>query len=76
MRGFRDPECMQIFLSSVGPIRQHCALKRHPLRASLYRKQLAVRFIGWHRFTEATYVPSVFWSNVRPLRYCISNNLT
>lgn len=26
------------------PIRQHFALKRHPLRASLYRKHLAERF--------------------------------
>ena len=29
MRGFRDPERMQVFLSSFGPIRQHSALKRH-----------------------------------------------
>jgi putative transposase len=27
-----------------GVIRQHFALKRHVLRASLYRKQLAARF--------------------------------
>ena len=60
MRGFRDPERTQAFLSSFGPIRQHFALKRHLLRASLYRKQLAVRFDVWHRFTELTQNPSAF----------------
>jgi putative transposase len=60
MRGFRDPERTQAFLSRFGPICQHFALKRHLLRASLYRKQLAARFTAWHRFTEATQVPSVF----------------
>ncbi|WP_310134755.1 DDE-type integrase/transposase/recombinase [Paraburkholderia terricola] len=60
IRGFRDPERTQAFLSNFGPIRQHFALKRHLLRASLYRKQLAARFAAWHRFTEATQVPSVF----------------
>jgi putative transposase len=35
MRGFRDPKRTQAFLSSFGPIRQHFALKRHLLRASL-----------------------------------------
>jgi len=44
MRGFRQPERAQASLSSFGPIRQHFALKRHLLRASLYRKQLAARF--------------------------------
>jgi putative transposase len=60
MRGFRDPERTQAFLSRFGPIRQHFALKRHLLRASLYRKQLAVRFDAWHRFTELTQNPSAF----------------
>jgi hypothetical protein len=60
MRGFRDLERTQAFLSSFGPIRQHFALKRHLLRASPYRKQLAARFAAWHRFTEATQDPSVF----------------
>ena len=60
MRGFRDPERTQAFLSSFGPIRQHFALKRHLIRASLYRKQLATRFAAWHRFTDATKDPSVF----------------
>ncbi|MGF6935574.1 hypothetical protein OKW41_004736 [Paraburkholderia sp. UCT70] len=41
MRGFRLPERTQSFLSCFGPIRQHFALKRHLLSASLYRKQLA-----------------------------------
>ncbi|KLU25721.1 transposase [Caballeronia mineralivorans PML1(12)] len=56
MRGFRDANRTQAFLSSFGPIRQHLALKRHLLRAPLYRKQLA----AWHRFTEFTQNPSVF----------------
>ncbi|VTU45822.1 Integrase core domain protein (plasmid) [Variovorax sp. SRS16] len=51
MRGFRWPERTQTFLSSFGPIRQHFALKRHLLRASIYRKQLAARFESWRLFT-------------------------
>ena len=39
MRGFRDPERTQAFLSSFGPIRQHFPLKRHLMRAALHRKQ-------------------------------------
>ncbi|MGB8416939.1 IS6 family transposase [Paraburkholderia sp.] len=58
LRGFRAPKRIQVFLSSFGPIRQHFALKRHLLRASLYRKQLAQRFDAWHRFTELTQNPS------------------
>jgi putative transposase len=60
LRGFRDPKRTQTFLSSFGPIRQHFALKRHLLRASLYRKQLAQRFDAWCRFTELTQNPSSF----------------
>ncbi|WP_323123696.1 IS6 family transposase [Burkholderia alba] len=58
MRGFRDPKRTQAFLSSFGPIRQHFALKRHLLRASLYRKQLATRFETWRLFTGMTQNPS------------------
>ena len=58
MRGFRDPKCTQPFLSSVGPIRQHFAVKRHLLRASLYRKHLAARFVAWREFTNVTQNPS------------------
>jgi hypothetical protein len=47
VRGFRDPKRTQNSLSCFGPIRQHFALKRHLLRASLYRKQLAARFVAW-----------------------------
>jgi putative transposase len=43
---FRDPKRTQAFLSSFAPIRQHFALKRHLLRASLYRKHLAARFVA------------------------------
>jgi putative transposase len=58
MRGFRDPKRTQDFLSSFGPIRQHFALKRHLLRASLYRKHLAARFAAWCEFTNVTQTPS------------------
>ena len=58
MRGFRTPERTQAFLSSFGPIRQHFAIKQHLLQASLYRKQLAMRFATWHRFTGLAHDPS------------------
>jgi putative transposase len=60
MRGFRDPDRTQAFLSRFGPIRQHFALKRHLLRASLRRKQLAARFAAWRRITGLTHDPSDF----------------
>jgi putative transposase len=52
MRGFCDPKRTQEFLSCFGPIRQHFAPKRHLLRALLYRKQLAARFVAWREFAE------------------------
>ncbi|MGF6836934.1 putative transposase [Paraburkholderia youngii] len=58
MRGFRDPKRTQAFLSSFGLIRQHFALKRHLLRASRYRKQLASRFAAWREFTGIAQNPS------------------
>ncbi|VWD65295.1 IS element transposase [Burkholderia lata] len=58
MRGFRLPERTPAFLSCFGPIRQHFALKRHLLRASLYRTQLAARFEVWRLFTGLTQTPS------------------
>ncbi|MGF6471534.1 hypothetical protein QFZ89_006784 [Paraburkholderia youngii] len=58
MRGFRDPKRTQKFLSCFGPIRQHLALKRHLLRASLFRKQLAARFVAWSELTKVTQIPS------------------
>jgi putative transposase len=60
MRGFRDPKRTQRSLSCFGLIRQHFALKRHLLRASLYRKQLAARFVAWCEFAEACLNPSFF----------------
>ncbi|MGF6962536.1 hypothetical protein QFZ97_008492 [Paraburkholderia youngii] len=67
MRGFRDRDRTQAFLASFGPIRQHFALKRHLLRASLYGKHLAARFTTWHEFTEVTQNPfAVFWLVVPP----------
>jgi putative transposase len=58
IRGFRAPKRTQKFLSCFGPIRQHFALKRHLLRASLFRKQLAARFVAWREITEVTRNPS------------------
>ncbi|MCP3713235.1 IS6 family transposase [Paraburkholderia sp. CNPSo 3274] len=58
MRGFRDSKRAQKFLSCFGTIRQHFALKRHLLRASLYRKQLAVQFVAWREFTGLAQNPS------------------
>jgi hypothetical protein len=43
VRGFREPKRTQRFLTSFGPIRQHFAIKRHLLRASLYREPLLSR---------------------------------
>ncbi|MFM0389121.1 IS6 family transposase, partial [Paraburkholderia dipogonis] len=42
------------------PIRQHFALKRHLLRASLYRRQLAARFVAWREFTQLAQNPTGF----------------
>jgi putative transposase len=50
--GFRDPKRTRKFLSCSGPFRQYFALKRRLLRASLYRKQLAARFIAWRESTQ------------------------
>ena len=58
MRGFHDARRRQEFLSCFGPIRQHFALKRHLLRASLYRKQLAARFVARREFAELAQSPS------------------
>jgi putative transposase len=58
MPGFRDPKRTQKFLSWFGPIRQHFALKRHLLRTSLYRKQLAAQFVAWHKLTKLAQNPS------------------
>jgi putative transposase len=58
MHGFRDRKRTQQFLSCFGPIRRHFALKRHLLSASLYRKQLAARFVAWREFTELAQDPS------------------
>ncbi|PRY04392.1 DDE superfamily endonuclease [Paraburkholderia sp. BL25I1N1] len=58
MRGFRDSKRTQAFLSGFGLIRQHFAIKRHLLRASFYRKQLAARFVAWREFTDLAQDPS------------------
>jgi putative transposase len=58
MRSFRDPKRTQTFLSCCGPIRQHFATKRHGICASLYRKQLAARFVAWREFAELARNPS------------------
>ncbi|MGF6782014.1 hypothetical protein P3T21_007254 [Paraburkholderia sp. GAS334] len=41
-----------MFLSSLCAILEHFSLKRHLSRASLYRKELAARFVVRQRFTE------------------------
>ncbi|CAB3774769.1 hypothetical protein LMG29542_08151 [Paraburkholderia humisilvae] len=58
MHGFRDPGRTQAFLLTFCPIRQHFALKRRLLRASLYCKQLAARFVAWHEFAGLAQNPS------------------
>lgn len=58
MPGFRDPKRTQAFLSSFGLIQQYFALKRHLLRALLYRKQLAARFVAWRELTDLAQDPS------------------
>jgi putative transposase len=60
MHGFRAAERTQTFLASIGPIGQHFALKRHLLRASLYRKHLGEGFASWHRLTDITQDPPAF----------------
>ena len=60
MRGLRDPDRTQAFLSRFEPIRRHFALKRHLLRALLYRKQLAACFAALHYVTWLTLDPSDF----------------
>ncbi len=70
MRGFRDPTRTQAFLESFGLIRQHFALTRHLLRASLYRKHLAVPFSTWRELTEVTRIRlphETCGSSLRPL---------
>jgi putative transposase len=57
MHSFRDPRRTQKFLSCFGPIRQHFVPKQHLLRASLYRKELAVRFVAWREFIELAQNP-------------------
>jgi len=57
VRAFRDPERTQAFLSSVGPIRQHFALKRHLQRASLSTNNSGERFSASHRFTKLSQNP-------------------
>ncbi|MFM0068822.1 DDE-type integrase/transposase/recombinase, partial [Paraburkholderia aspalathi] len=58
MRGFHEPKRTQKFLLCFGPIRQHFALKRHLLCASLHRKQLAARFVAYCNITEVAQNPS------------------
>lgn len=76
MRGFRDPKRTPAFPSSFGPIRQHFALKRHLLRASRYRKQLAARFATWHRFTGLPKIRPISEPAVRSSGYRVINTPT
>ena len=47
-----------------GTVRHHFALKWHLLRASLYRKQLAARFVAWRKFAELAQNPSTAFRSV------------
>ena len=53
---FATLNALRNFSPALG--RQHFALKRYLLRASLYRKQLAARFVAWRELTEVTQNPS------------------
>ena len=53
---FATLNALRNFSPALG--RQHFALKRHLLRASLYRKQLAARFADWREFTQHAQNPS------------------
>ena len=57
MRGLRIPERTQAFLARFAPFRPHFALKRHQLRASLYREQLTARFEARHLLPGVTKNP-------------------
>jgi hypothetical protein len=78
MRGFREPKRTQKFLSCFGPIRQHFALKRHLLRASLHRKQLVARFVAWRKFTKLAQIRHSLSNQSSQLPLCRLNlaNLT
>jgi hypothetical protein len=45
----------------LGLMRQHFALKRHLLRAALYRKQLVARFVAWCEVTGLAQNPPYLW---------------
>jgi hypothetical protein len=49
---FATRSAHKYFSRATRLIRQHFALKRHLLRALLYRKQLAARFVAWREFAE------------------------
>jgi putative transposase len=53
MCGFRGPKRTQAFLSSFGPIRQHCVLPRHRMSAARHRIGLKARFTAWQRWSMA-----------------------
>jgi putative transposase len=61
--------------SWFGLIRQHFALKRHVIRASLYRKQLAARFVARREFAELAQNSSpAFWPVVTPAVKCYTEH--
>jgi len=68
VRGFHDPKRTQAFLSSFGPIRANFELKRHLLRAVVYRKRLEARFVPSREFTELTQNPAGGLLSEAPLR--------
>jgi len=52
MRGFRDPKRTLNFSRASDRSGNIFALKLHLLRASLYRKQPAARFVAWREFAQ------------------------
>ena len=52
MQRFKSPGHAQRFLSAYGPIAHHFRPRRHLLRASEYREEMAKRFEIWQDITE------------------------
>jgi putative transposase len=53
MKGFRISKRTQAFLSGLGPISQHFAIRRHRISASRHHTELKARFTAWQFWTIA-----------------------
>jgi putative transposase len=56
---FRIPKRTQVFLSGVGPIRQHFPIPRHRMNAARHREELKARFTAWQRWTSNPALPLI-----------------